>query len=121
MLIHVPLQMLIDFMGFRLVCMAVLPLKNSQLIYGSEDGGKTVKNENSDFSRAMLLAGAELHLAKHRVKDVVLEALCPLFTSIFVSLFCYLSHVSVSLPLSPPSSLLHSVLLYHLLSTLLFT
>lgn len=63
--------MLIDYMGYRLVCMALLPLKESALIYGSDDGGKTVKNEDEEFSKAMNVAGAELYLAKHRVHDVV--------------------------------------------------
>jgi Clustered mitochondria len=38
--VHVPLMALVDYRGFRLIAMAVLPLQGNTLIYGSNDAGR---------------------------------------------------------------------------------
>ena len=50
--------------------MPVLPLKDATLIYGSEDAGKTVHNEDGKFYEALRGAASFLNLAEHKVRDV---------------------------------------------------
>lgn len=40
--IHVPLMALIDYRGWRLIAMSILPLGKDTLVYGSNDAGTTV-------------------------------------------------------------------------------
>jgi hypothetical protein len=47
--LHFPLQCLIDYLGFRLVAMLLLPLKKDTLKVGTNDGGKTM-NYNDKVS-----------------------------------------------------------------------
>jgi len=37
--LHLPLIALIDYRGYRLVAMSVLPITKNSLVYGSNDGG----------------------------------------------------------------------------------
>jgi len=41
---------LIDYRGFRVVAMTVLPISPDTLVYGSVDGGKTVVNKDPHFN-----------------------------------------------------------------------
>eukprot|EP00466_Bigelowiella_natans_P015756 jgi/Bigna1/127375/aug1.4_g2083 len=74
--IQVPWQIIVDYRGFRIVVMPLLPLRNSQLIYGSCDGGKTIHNSDPGFffDRAMQRAGAHLSLAGHNVHGTYLHS-----------------------------------------------
>ena len=63
--VNVPLMTLIDYRGFRIIAMSVLPINNGTLIYGSCDGGQTVKAEDPVFNRRMRYAAKKLNLAKH--------------------------------------------------------
>lgn len=38
------MQAVIDYLGFRLVCMPLLPL--DKLVYGSSDGGRTIHDDD---------------------------------------------------------------------------
>lgn len=58
---------LVDYMGFRLQALSLLPIKRDTIIYGSADGGMTVYNNNKRFARLMKLAGEKLNLAPHSV------------------------------------------------------
>lgn len=49
--ICVPLMTLIDFRGFRLIAMSILPLH--KIVYGSHDGGKTVHADDLSFNQRM--------------------------------------------------------------------
>jgi hypothetical protein len=60
-----PLMCLIDYLGFRLVAIALLPVSNSTLMYGSDDGGKTVKASNDDLNKKMVELAKRLNLAEH--------------------------------------------------------
>lgn len=42
--------MQIDYKGYRLVAMSILPINKSTLLYGSSDGGKTVYNSDLELS-----------------------------------------------------------------------
>jgi len=70
--IQVPWQTIVDYRGFRIVAMPILPLADSELIYGSNDAGKTVKNSDAKFSEWMKAACAMNHLAEHKVRNVML-------------------------------------------------
>eukprot|EP00466_Bigelowiella_natans_P020971 jgi/Bigna1/132391/aug1.17_g7099 len=72
--VTVPMMLMIDWGGFRLVAMPILDMKGAELIYGSDDGGLTVHNDDKRFDEFMKEAGAVLHLAEHRVGDKTLSA-----------------------------------------------
>jgi hypothetical protein len=42
--LHVPLMALLDYRGYRLIAMTLLPIGSSSLVYGSADAGNTVIN-----------------------------------------------------------------------------
>lgn len=63
--LHYPLQALIDFYGYRIIAVALLPVSTTSLIYGSMDGGLSVKNESKDFSLLMERAAQHLNLQSH--------------------------------------------------------
>jgi hypothetical protein len=42
-----PLVVLIDYMGFRLMASSILPIDRSTLVYGSQDGGKTILSQDA--------------------------------------------------------------------------
>jgi len=56
-------------MGFRVICVSLLPIDSSTLIYGSSDGGHVVHNDNETMFEIMQKIGAELHLKEHLVKE----------------------------------------------------
>eukprot|EP00007_Cunea_sp_BSH-02190019_P003726 CAMPEP_0174236740 /NCGR_PEP_ID=MMETSP0417-20130205/5774_1 /TAXON_ID=242541 /ORGANISM="Mayorella sp, Strain BSH-02190019" /LENGTH=1527 /DNA_ID=CAMNT_0015315423 /DNA_START=44 /DNA_END=4627 /DNA_ORIENTATION=- len=60
-----PMMALVDYRGFRLIAMSVLPLSKGTLIYGSNDAGRTVHNDNKTFRRLMKKAGQRLNLKPH--------------------------------------------------------
>jgi hypothetical protein len=63
----VPMQVLIDYRGFRLIAMPLLPLK--ELVYGSDDGGVSVLNSDTKCNAAMTAAAKQLHLSEHKVRS----------------------------------------------------
>eukprot|EP01091_Cochliopodium_minus_P014888 TRINITY_DN5158_c0_g1_i1.p1 TRINITY_DN5158_c0_g1~~TRINITY_DN5158_c0_g1_i1.p1 ORF type:complete len:645 (-),score=182.82 TRINITY_DN5158_c0_g1_i1:46-1980(-) len=46
--VNIPLFVLVDFLGFRVVASSVLPLNSSTIKYGSNDGGKTIHDGIGD-------------------------------------------------------------------------
>jgi len=67
--IYVPMQALVDFHGYRLVAMPLLPLKGGKLIYGSKDTGTTIHHDDERFNQCMKEIAEDLHLAGHEVRD----------------------------------------------------
>ena len=63
--INLPMMTLVDYRGFRLIAMSLLPLKGESLIYGSKDAGLTVYASNPEFNGLMKKAGQKLNLAPH--------------------------------------------------------
>jgi len=62
--ISFPLMALLDYKGFRLICMSLLPVKGQKtLIYGSRDAGRTVVTKDERFNEAMRIAGKNLNIA----------------------------------------------------------
>ena len=64
--IRVPIMALVDYRGFRLIAMSVLPVSGESLVYGSKDGGYVVQKSNKEFNRHMRAAGKKLNLKPHR-------------------------------------------------------
>lgn len=63
-----PFQVIIDYRGFRLIAMPLLPIDGaSTLKYGSSDAGKNAFALDKDFNEQMRLAGEFLHLKPHLV------------------------------------------------------
>lgn len=65
-LLHVPLMALIDFRGYRLVAICVLPIDRRTICYGSFDAGKTVHSSYPECNAAMKEIGQFLNIMGHR-------------------------------------------------------
>jgi hypothetical protein len=59
--LHVPLQTIISFLGYRLLAMPFID-GLGDVVYGSCDGGKTVHKSDEDFNESMKRCCGELHL-----------------------------------------------------------
>lgn len=66
--VHVPMMVSVDYLGYRLLCMPILPIDHSTIIYGSDDGGETIHTKDPYFNRWMQETADALHLAGHRVR-----------------------------------------------------
>lgn len=71
-LMRVPMQVMLDYKGFRMIAMPLLPISGSTLVYGSGDGGRSVLRSDESISTAMDLLGQELHLQQHCVNGTQL-------------------------------------------------
>lgn len=65
--VTVPLEVLLDYHGFRLIAMPLLPLTKTSLVYGSEDAGVTVHDSYPPMNISMQLAALQMHLKGHLV------------------------------------------------------
>lgn len=63
--IHFPLMCLVDYLGFRLQALSLLPIHGGTLVYGTADGGRTMHNTDGRLSQQMMVAGAKLNLKPH--------------------------------------------------------
>ncbi|KAM9964845.1 hypothetical protein ACTFIW_004637 [Dictyostelium discoideum] len=68
--LHVPLMAFIDYRGFRLMAMSLLPISKKSLIYGSCDAGQTVHTSNNIFNNLFLNASKVINLKQHFVEDI---------------------------------------------------
>ena len=55
-------MMLIDYRGFRLSAMSLLPINHGTLVYGSDDGGTTTVHRDASVENLMKTVGKTLHL-----------------------------------------------------------
>eukprot|EP01133_Synstelium_polycarpum_P013644 gene13644-16064_t len=67
--LHVPLMAYIDYRGFRLMAMSLLPINKTTLVYGSSDAGVTVHTSNTMFNHLFTSAARILNLRPHVVCD----------------------------------------------------
>jgi hypothetical protein len=65
--IYFPLMALIDFRGFRLIAISLLPINSNSLIYGTADGGKTVKQSDKTFNAHVRRLAEQIHSQPHRI------------------------------------------------------
>jgi hypothetical protein len=63
--LHFPLMALIDYKGFRLIAVSMLPLGRGSLIYGSEDAGVTVHAKDKRLNELIEVASKRLNLKPH--------------------------------------------------------
>jgi len=67
--LHLPLMVLIDYKGFRLIAMPLLPISSqTTLRYGSSDGGSTVHASDPTLNALMEAACRSMNLAGHVVR-----------------------------------------------------
>lgn len=72
--IHFPLMALIDYHGYRLIALSILPVEKKTIIYGSADAGRTVHAKSEEFNRIMLNLGKQLNLCPHNVGGKIMAA-----------------------------------------------
>lgn len=61
-----PLMTLVDYMGFRLIAMSILPISRNTIVYGSSDFGQTIHSNASPAAQAALKQLAKrLNLKPH--------------------------------------------------------
>jgi hypothetical protein len=65
--LHYPLMALVDYRGFRLIAMSILPIDRGTIVYGSADAGTHVHSSNERVNRRMLSAARALNLKPHMV------------------------------------------------------
>lgn len=58
---------LLTYKGWRLICLSLLPIDKSTIVYGSVDGGASVFNEDKILNEKMKNAGKLLNLKPHKV------------------------------------------------------
>eukprot|EP01126_Amoeba_proteus_P028128 TRINITY_DN27796_c0_g1_i1.p1 TRINITY_DN27796_c0_g1~~TRINITY_DN27796_c0_g1_i1.p1 ORF type:complete len:158 (+),score=23.81 TRINITY_DN27796_c0_g1_i1:65-475(+) len=63
--LNVPLMSLIDYRGYRVVALSILPIDQTTLVYGSSDAGITVHRKDPQMNHMMMQAGKILNLAPH--------------------------------------------------------
>ena len=63
--LRLPMICLVDYFGFRLIAISLLPIDSSTLIYGTCDAGRTIHSKDDKFAAIMQKAGERLHLASH--------------------------------------------------------
>jgi len=63
--IRVPLMTLIDYLGYRLVAVSLLPISDNTLVYGSSNGGLSVHADEDEANRLMEELGKKLNLRGH--------------------------------------------------------
>lgn len=51
--LRVPLMALVNYLGFRLVALSILPVSRHTLVYGSADGGQTVHKSHDRVAHLM--------------------------------------------------------------------
>jgi hypothetical protein len=62
-----PLMSLVDYRGFRLIAMSILPIRGSEtIIYGSDNYGETIHNENVEMESLLQRAGKIMNIKDHR-------------------------------------------------------
>ena len=64
-LLHFPLMVLVDYLGFRLQALSWLPINKHTIIYGTPDAGKHMYAENTKFNKRMKLCGEKLNIKPH--------------------------------------------------------
>ena len=63
----IPLYVLVDFLGVRVIASSLLPINESTLRYGSNDGGKRVVKEGEEVVKKAEEIGRALNLKEHYV------------------------------------------------------
>jgi hypothetical protein len=65
--LYFPFMTLMDYRGFRLIATTRLPLSKNSLVYGSADGGATIKKEDPTLNVLMARAAKHIGIKEHVV------------------------------------------------------
>ncbi|PRP83038.1 hypothetical protein PROFUN_09893 [Planoprotostelium fungivorum] len=60
-----PMMTLVDYLGFRVIAMAILPIDQDTLVYGSGDAGMTVRAVDVEMNEKMKQVAQRLNLRGH--------------------------------------------------------
>eukprot|EP01104_Vermistella_antarctica_P014754 TRINITY_DN469_c0_g2_i1.p1 TRINITY_DN469_c0_g2~~TRINITY_DN469_c0_g2_i1.p1 ORF type:complete len:931 (-),score=200.38 TRINITY_DN469_c0_g2_i1:64-2856(-) len=63
--LSLPLMTLVDYRGFRLIAMSMLPIDDSTIVYGSPDAGRTVHKKDDNFNERIRDMAGKLNLKSH--------------------------------------------------------
>jgi hypothetical protein len=63
------MQTIIDYLGYRVVAVPLLPVSKDTLVHGSVDAGRTLETKLDEVENLLNQAGEELFLAEHIVLD----------------------------------------------------
>ena len=74
--VFVPMQALVDYRGFRLLAMPLLPITRATLHVGSGDGGATVHAKDAPLLAALHDVAKEMHLADHLIAGTNVSLPC---------------------------------------------
>eukprot|EP00727_Mastigamoeba_balamuthi_P009543 m51a1_g5210 hypothetical protein (1212) ;mRNA; r:242382-246294 len=66
--INFPMMALVDYRGFRIVGMTLLPISTDTLVYGSQNAGKTVVT-NPDIERKLKRIAKKLNIKAHEIGE----------------------------------------------------
>ena len=61
------------FSGYRVIACSLLPLSESSLKYGSDDGGRTIHTDEPALNEHMKTAAEHLNLKGHQVSGVTIH------------------------------------------------
>lgn len=67
--IRLPLMCLVDYRGYRIVAISMLPIDSNTLVYGSDSGGVRVANYDPKFAKLMKKAAKVINLKEHLTLD----------------------------------------------------
>lgn len=67
--LNTPLVCLLDYRGFRLVAMSLLPIGRDTLVYGSDDAGVRIKTDEA-VHETLLKASNWMNTAEHEVVEL---------------------------------------------------
>jgi len=71
--LFLPLTAMIDHKGFRLLAVAVIPIRKDTLVYGSSDACRTMHKSSREFAKKMANMAILLNLKGHNVNGTVIH------------------------------------------------
>jgi len=63
--LYFPLMALVDYLGFRLIAMSLLPINSSTIVYGTADAGKNIHAKHAELNQKMKYSATKLNLKPH--------------------------------------------------------
>jgi tetratricopeptide (TPR) repeat protein len=77
-----PLMALVDYKGFRLIALSTLPIANSTLIYGTNDGGRTIHAGDDVLNQHLDVIAKQINVKPHQCgnaeQSVLMYSACDL-------------------------------------------
>mmetsp|Transcript_45725 Transcript_45725/g.115084 ORF Transcript_45725/g.115084 Transcript_45725/m.115084 type:complete len:937 (+) Transcript_45725:35-2845(+) len=115
----VPIMALVDYLGFRLIAMSVLPIGRSSLVYGTRDGGQNIFAKDPTFNELMKKAAKISNIKEHvcgveKGKGVLLHSAADIEGHIGLDKRYYLLDFSRTMPPVTPDPRFKSGHLYRL-------